>query len=244
MNALRHDGYANRTDAITASILEEDPDDVEALIDAIVDELDPQTPFEQITAETVAARILNRMRVDRLTAPLAEGVAPIRGRSIIPDSHQFQYQYGVSLHIALDAIEGDTDADCKIDWSLLLACLQVLEPGGRGFDSVQSWPDGMTRLPLTVAEWKATGARLIEECFGDYIEAREFAVSKIQLYQDLADVEARDERAAQAKQLLEHFERTTQLGDRVDRSVTRAIDAYRDACANRPDTPPVHPEED
>lgn len=76
-NALTHGGYALRVDAITASIPGEAPDEVQALIDAIIDELDPLTPLEEMAASTVATRILNRMRVDRLTAPLAEGVAPI-----------------------------------------------------------------------------------------------------------------------------------------------------------------------
>jgi hypothetical protein len=244
-NALKHGGYATRVDAITASILGEAPDEVQALIDAIVDELDPHTPLEQMTAETVAARILNRMRVDRLTAPLAEGVAPVGGPSISPDSHFYQYQYGVLLNIALDALDGDdADADCKIDWGFLIASLRVLEPGGHGFDERQTLPDGTTRPPQTVAEWKASCALLIDRCFENRAEAREFAVFKIRFFRDLADAEARAERAKQAQQLLEHFERTTQLSDRVDRSVTKALDAYRDICANRPDTPPAEHEED
>jgi hypothetical protein len=57
-------------------------------------------------------------------------------------------------------------------------------------------------------------------------------------YRDDALAEGRAERAEQAQRLLDHFERTTQLGDRVDRSVTKALDAYNKLRASRPDTPP------
>ena len=140
-NALRHGGFA-RADVITASILGEDHDEVQALIDAIVDELDPQTPLEQIAANTVATRILNRTRVDRLTAPLAEGTAPVGGRSIDIGSKRFQYGYAADLYFALDSLERDSedDSDAEFDWSWLFNRLRTLRSSGPGFDIVQSSP--------------------------------------------------------------------------------------------------------
>jgi hypothetical protein len=240
-NALTHGCYATRTDAITAGILGEDLGEVETLLDAIVDELDPQTPLEQIAAETVACRILNRARVDRLTAPIAEGVAPIGGRSVDLDSAQFQYRLGVDLNTALDVLDGDSDH--PVDWPWLIDRVRFIEPAGRGFDVTQTWPDGQTRPPLTVAEWKSTCARLLEQCFDDLANTRDAAVSKIALFKDLADAEERAVRAAQAQQLLEHFERTTHLGDRVDRSFTKALDTYRSIRANRLDPSTNEPAE-
>jgi hypothetical protein len=234
-NALRHGGYA-RANAITASVLDEDPQEIDTLIDAIVEELDPGTPMESIAAHNVANRILNQMRVDRLTAPLAEGTDPEGNWEIFVDGYRFKYQYGLDLDAALAAIDGK-DIPSGFDWVWLIRRIQILEARGEWIEFVQTWPDGSTRLPQSLEEWIATASAAIHRNFEDLEEAQERA-DQMLMYRDEALAEERAERAEQAQRLLDHFERTTQLGDRVDRSVTKALDAYNKLRANRPDNPP------
>lgn len=119
-NALRHGAFA-RVDAITASVLGEDPAEIDALVAAIVDELDPQTTLESASAHTVATRIVNRARVDRLTGPLAEGAAPEIRWETFPECARYQYQYGVDLAAALELFERTTQLGDRVDRSVAKA---------------------------------------------------------------------------------------------------------------------------
>jgi hypothetical protein len=231
-NALQHGAFALHADAISASILREDPDEIRYLVEAIVDELDPQTPLEQVAAQTVANRILGRMRVERLDVPLTEGVALDPEDRYDLDSDRLHYRVAVQFSAALDVIE--RDADLRVEWGWLFSILRVIGWDIGWFDLDQTWPDGTTRPPQTKAECHVRFHGLIDTCFDSVEDAREFVDCKMLWHREGAVIEQRVEGSLQAQQILEHYERTTQLNDRVDRSVTRALDSYRDLIADRP----------
>lgn len=231
-NALQHGAFALQADAISASILREDPDEIRDLVEAIVNELDPRTPLEQVAAQTVATRILGRMRVERLDVPLTEGVALEPEDRNDLDSDRFHYRVAVEFGAALDVIEHN--ADDGIDWGWLFNMLHAVGWYRGFFDLEQTWPDGTTRTPQTRAECQVTLQRLIDTRFDGIEGAREVADRESLMHYDGAIIEQRSERSVQAQQILEHYERTTQLNDRVDRSVSRALDSYRDLITDRP----------
>jgi hypothetical protein len=225
LNAMRHGGYA-RADTITSSVLGENAGEVEAMIDAIVTELDPVTSMELIAAHQVAARVLNQIRVDRLIAPLAEGTVHDTGTRVLDDSATFWHRYGTDLAIVLDALDG-ADVPVDFDWYWLVQRIDILERPGDPIEIVQTWPDGTTRAPESTEEWLATTSAAIHRRFAGLDDARD-RVDEMDGYRDHALAEQRAERAAQAQQMLEQFERAAQLGDRVDRRAARALEGYHE----------------
>jgi hypothetical protein len=230
-NALKHGAFATRADAISASILQEDPTEVYELVDAIINELDPLTPLEQIAAQTVANRILARMRVERLDVPLTEGVVPEDEDIIDLDSHEFRFRLATEFSAALFNIEHETP--CGVDWGWLLSVIRFFSEHGAHFDLEQTWPDGTHRVPRTEHECCVVLQRFIDANFGDIAHAREHVDDQLNMHQAGAEAAQRVKRSQQAQLILKHYERTTQLTDRVDRSVTRAIDNYRNLIADR-----------
>jgi hypothetical protein len=220
-NALDHGAYSDRHDPITASILREDPDEIEELIEAIISELDPQTPLEQVGAQTVATRVLNRIRVDRLTAPLMDGCELSDVAQFSIGTARNEVEFAQRLSAALDVLEERSEA--SIHWTqMVFDLLEHVHPE-RPFSLSQVWPDGEERGPDTIEEWKSKFDELIKSSFDSIEEARSFAVYRYSSSYDHAVAEERTARSMQAKQLLEEFERTTRLNDHVDRGFDRAM---------------------
>ena len=228
-NALRHGGYATRSDAITASILREDPDEVAGLIDAVVTELDPQTPLEDAAANTVATRVLNRARIDRLTAPLIEA-AETELDDTVEGTAPNEVRVGRDILRALDALANPADRDgdywLNFDWARLYWDVPYMADAGHYFQIEHSWNDGELCWPRTIEECFERFEALLIDTHGSCEQARETAQNQVNLYSYRADSEIREDRAAQARQILDEFDRTTQLADRVDRGVDRALNSY------------------
>ena len=223
-NSLKHGAYSGRQDVITSSILEEDPEEVMALLEDIIDELDPQTALEAAAAHTVAARVLNRLRANRLLAPLAHGVAPAYDNRFTIGTARNEVRVGEETLRAIDVIEGNLDE--PVDWlRLLIDLVRVVTPT-TPFDLMQTWPDGERRAPDTEDEWRFKFEDLMLTSFSDYDEARAFAAGQIRRHAPDASAEHRAERAAQAQHLLQDFERTTRIADHVDRGFDRAMASF------------------
>lgn len=223
-NSLKHGSYSGCHDIITSSILEEDPEEVIALVTDIIDELDPQTALEAAAAHTVAVRVLNRVRANRLLAPLAHGVAPAYDDRYTIGTARNEVRVGDETLRAIDVIEGIVDE--PVDWLRLLIDLVRIVTPATPFDLMQTWPNGERRAPDTEDEWRFKFEDLMLTSFVDYDEARAFASRWIGRHAPDASVERRAERAAQAQQLLHDFERTTRIADHVDRGFDRAMASF------------------
>lgn len=223
-NSLKHGAYSGLQDVITSSILQEDPEEVMALLEDIIDELDPQTALEAAAAHTVAARVLNRLRANRLLAPLAHGVAPAYDARYTIGTARNEVRVGEETLRAIDVIEGIIDE--PVDWLRLLFDLVRIVTPTTPFDMMQTWPDGERRAPDTEDEWRFKFEDLMLTSFSDYDDARAFAAGQIRRHAPDAKAEHCAERAAQAQQLLHDFERTTRIADHVDRGFDRAMASF------------------
>lgn len=244
-NAIRHGAYSTRHDSISASILQEDPDEVLALIQDIYDELEPQTALEAAAVDTVATRVLNRVRVNRLTTPLANGVAPAYDDWYTIGTARYAVRVGREMLHALDVV--DKRSDEPVDWDrLIFDVSRIVTPKIR-FNLEQTWPNGERRTPETEDEWRFKFYDLVLTSFDDYDEARQFANTWIGRHASAANSDSRQEAASQARQLLEDFERTIRIGNHVDRSVDRAMasfDAIRDRSGSDNPIPRNEPNPD
>jgi hypothetical protein len=223
-NSLKHGAYSGRQDIITSSILAEDPEEVIELVTDIIDELDPQTALEAAAAHTVALRVLNRLRANRLLAPLAHGVAPAYDNRYTIGTARNEVRVGEETLRAIDVIEGIIDE--PVDWLRLIIDLNRIVTPATPFDLMQTWPNGERRAPVTEDEWRFKFEDLMLTSFADYDEARTFASSWSHRHAPDASVEHRAEEATQARQLLEDFERTTRIADHVDRGFDRAMASF------------------
>lgn len=223
-NAVKHGAYATRHDNITASILEEDPEEVLALIQDIYDELEPRTALEAAAVATVATRALNRVRLARLTAPLANGVAPTDDDWFTVGTARNEVRVGREMLDALDVVEGCSDE--PIGWMRLILDVSRIVTPKIPFSLLQTWPNGERRAPESEEEWMFKFDGLVLTSFEHYDEAREFAFSWIGRHTARANAETREEQATQARQLLEDFERTVRIADHVDRGFDRALASF------------------
>ncbi|MDA3033076.1 MAG: hypothetical protein O3B90_12255 [Actinomycetota bacterium] len=182
------------------------------------------TALEAVAANTVAARVLNRVRVNRLTAPLANGVAPVYDDSYTVGTARNQVRVGQEMLHALDVLEGFSDG--PVGWMRLILDVGSIVNPKIPFNLKQVWPNGETRPPESDNEWQFKFDDLIGTSFEDYDEARQFANAWIGRHVAAANAETRAEQATQARQLLEDFERTIRIADHVDRGVDRAIASF------------------
>ena len=71
MNSLKHSAFLSECTNISATILNENAEDVQLLFDALVEDLDPQTVLELTQAQAIAHQIVNQQRVGRLSGTVA-----------------------------------------------------------------------------------------------------------------------------------------------------------------------------
>ena len=110
-NALKHGVYSRRHDAVTAEVLNENPDEIEALIESILGELDPETVVETAVARSIADRILAENRVSRLEAPVMNDCdMTMAERDKVGDGRD-EVAFGESLLAAIDVVESP-DGEC------------------------------------------------------------------------------------------------------------------------------------
>ena len=63
LNAVKHGAFLSHNDHISATILQESPEEIDELYEAIVDDLDPQTALEATQAQAIAQQIINQQRL-------------------------------------------------------------------------------------------------------------------------------------------------------------------------------------
>jgi hypothetical protein len=223
-NALRHGVYSTRHDSISASILEEDPDEVLSLLQDVYDELKPRTALEAVAVDTVATRVLNRVRVNRLTSPLASGAAPTDDDWYTVGTARNEVRVAREMLHAIDVMEERSDG--PVGWMRLIFDVSRIVSPKIPFTPMQTWPNGELRPPETEDEWRFKFDDLVRTSFEDYDEARQFANAWIGRHAAEANAETRQEEANQARKLLEDFERIMRIADHVDRGFDRSMASF------------------
>lgn len=237
MNALRHGAYLENYGYVSATILEEHPDELEALLHALVDDLDPTTALEYTQAVAVAQKIVNQHRVDRLTVSLADcqelGVE--ENTSLGP--HRADLEFWRQIAEAIGVIE--MGVETSIYAEPLARELHRRQPRNPNLEN--RFRDGTVREAATEEEWREVLIGMLHAIFGPTEEALQMVWAIRCTIQPDADREQRTAAGIEAARLLEVFGQANDLQDRVQRAVARQLKAYWDLKAQSP-SPSTEPD--
>jgi hypothetical protein len=223
MNAMKHGGYVEQYGSIAATILKEDHDVVQTLIDALVEDLDPATPVEYMQAQSIAQKIVSQQRIDRLAYPLAtsQEFGPLE-RVDLDGPDQESHAFWGDIDAAMDVLEGRVQG--KVESEQLALELSRRAPGSGS--QVNRYSDDRFREPASDLEWDAKLVSLVRGLVG----AGDTGLGIINRFKQLAaDSALREERTVagiEAKRLLEQFRDLTDVQDRVQRMLARDLKAY------------------
>ena len=225
MNAIKHGGYTLQYDPIAATILEENHDAVQTLMEALIEDLEPTTPMEYVLAQSVAHKIVGQQRVDRLASPLASSLELDQvTRDTLEGGSRGVLLFWQRIANALEALEGR--ADQEIQSEQLAREFHRRVPTSKPLKSRYS--DDSVREPATEREWDAKLASMIRGLVGD----GDIGVNMLVEFQGLAweDVLRQERTAAgiEARMLLDQFRDLTNVQDRVQRSVSHQLKIYWD----------------
>lgn len=246
-NAITHGGYVGQVDPIRSQLLGEDPDTTQAVVDGILEALDPRNGLEFTAAMSVATRTIGQMRVNRLLAPLVDGIEATTVYDLEHLEAGAAAEFARSALVALQVAEGN-DTGTEVNWRYLTHGVQhrIFSDGKIKRLKFRD-PDGTVRDATTNDELVADFLHVVDQQFTSRDEARDYLTS--QYHQSLAVVDHQNlkVRQAQAERILTEFERTTPLFERTDRGVARALKTYesiRDRFPHQPQQDTPHPVED
>lgn len=225
-NALRHGGYGGRVDSITSEILGEDPEETQAIVNGILDALDPTNLLEFTAALSVATRTIGRLRVDRLVAPLIEGTqlrtAETYELQVARDNANWARQSLAALDIA-DGDGGDT-----LPWQNLEQGLRLHVYANDPLKSLKFRDaDGTKRYARTAKEHQQVFLHTLDQLFVSRDEARQYLTGTLHDFQTALDEVTRQVRYVVADRMYEGFDRTTKLQDLNGRGVANELRTYQ-----------------
>jgi len=228
LNASTHGVYA-RVDSVTATILQEDPTQITALVNAIVADLAPRSALERSSARNLAERVVGQSRASRLSAPAING-----GRLTAMESAQFglsrqELSFTLELLVAMDVVEGSRVAN--VDWFRLIWYFRSDLQLERPFHFESAWDDGEPRAPETEAEWLITFRRFLLAAFDDLDDARAFGEERIRHHALAAEVETHQADGAEVARILDKLTRVLDVQTRADRGLAQAFDFWKKARA-------------
>jgi hypothetical protein len=164
MNAIKHGGYVEQHGSIAATILKEDHDVVQTIIDALVEDLDPATTVEYMQAQSIAQKIVSQQRIDRLAYPLASSqeLAPLE-RIDLGGSDQERHAFWGNIGAAMDVLEGRVEGKAKSEQ----LALELSRRAPRAGSLTNRYGDGSIREPATDLEGDAKLVSLVRGLVGD-----------------------------------------------------------------------------
>ena len=233
MNALRHGGYLENHNHISTTILEEHPDELEALLQALVDDLDPTTALEYSQAVAVAQKIINQHRVDRLTVSLADCQELGLEENALLGPHRADLEFWRQVAEAIGVIE--MGGKTSINAEAVARELHRRHPQNPNLEN--NFKDGTIREAATEEEWREVLLGMIHAIFGPTEEALHMVWMIRSTIQPDADREQRTAAGIEAARLLAVFGQANDLQDRVQRAVARQLKAYWDLKAHNPGQP-------
>jgi len=222
LNALDHGGYLTDYDHISAGILAEDPTAVTDLFEQLVEELEPVGVLEQMRAESIAQKIINQDRVDRLATRLASAIEVDDHTNKLIGPQREQLAFWESVRLAVRVLEGEDVA--LVNFEDLARGVHARVPGSPPLEA--AYPDGKKRLPVTDDEWKATFRRVLAAHFGEGKGSLIALSLFVRKWRTGAEHEERIAAGIEARQLLDQFRDYTDVQDRVQRAITRDLKAY------------------
>ena len=232
MNSLKVGAYLSENDHISATLLSENAEQVQELLDAIVEDLDPHTVLEATQARAIAQKILNQQRIDRLAPHLASAEEHPVDDSPTPRqlemAEEFWRQVIHTISFRGEPAEPDMDyADIAkafyIEHRNKLGPLRpAINPQLTGDASVEAWRDELCRLADIV--------------YDSHDDARaQTSALRIQ-HGRAADRLYREIAGGEARRLVNAFDKALNLQDRVGRMIARDLKTYRELQASRPHT--------
>lgn len=229
MNALKHGGYLEHNDHVTATFLREDEEAIAELRDAIVADLDPQTVIEEMQARAIAQKMLNQYRVDRLAPHLASDHEPpstggptadeleVSEASLCMLVNTFTFRdEPAEPHMRYDEI---AKAFHDVHRKRLGPLPPVVDPDLEGVKALHAWRELVCEMVIRI--------------YGDYDTARSKIMAQREHQLREADRLRREIAGSEARRLVQSFSTINDLQDRVGRMITRDLKAYRDLQADR-----------
>lgn len=224
MNAIRHGGYLQVADPISATFLCENPDELRDLYDAVIEDLAPTSTLQCTQAAAIAQQIINQARVAKLTAAAASGeeLAPDDDRLIgrARDEHWYwehlSWTLGNRHETAHHAIPyGDVACEIRKRHPEVDFGPQPSIPVAMPFDEA-----------LEVS--RAEVLRLSEKVYGSAEAAFHSMMVVRHQVEPHAERETRIAHGIEAKRLIASFDKTNALQERISRMIARDLKNYRD----------------
>jgi hypothetical protein len=235
LNPIRHGGYLSINDHISATLLGEDEDLVATLRNAIVADLAPRTTLESTQAYEIAEMIIGQRRISKLTAPVASAdeISSEEAERLASYRILAQFWRQISEVVAHDHAPAEPSPTSYRD---LVTVLRQFVKQDRLLSASQIGkrpPDGSDS-----AAWCKEIRRLASVYFdGDDVIDQVF--DEADKHQDTAAREERRLAGIESRRLLETFDKTTSLQDRIARRINRQLTAYRELQAShRPNLEP------
>ncbi len=233
---MTHGVFATSSHPIGAGDFAEDPAEIQAYIDGILDGLAPRDNAERAQAQFVANAYLREQRLVRLEATVlasAGSVPPSEQRRLVEERREVQ-EYWDGCEDLRRALTGlDHDPDCQ----KLVRFIEKRQSAAR--DAIERlWRDG---LPDTLEDWSDALKALIREVWGpddsggiEWIEREQTAASH-----ELGVLEGRA-LGNGAERGLQVVDRVTVYSMRISLVLERALREYHRLQA-RPLAPPASP---
>ena len=228
MNALKHGSYLHHADSITAGLLDEDPNEVEDLCHAIIDDLAPSSTLQYTQAAQIAQQIINQQRVHGLTSHLAEGESV--GTSLDELVGTVRHEHHVYEHLTWAVGTRDQPAAFELSY-LHLAQVLHAKHSHLGIDPPMHDRDATDPLEADRAEL----LRIVKAVYGSLDKAFDKLWDRRDQLAPQAAAETRMVRGIEANRLLKTLEGATNLHNRVAVSIARDLKAYRELKSLEPD---------
>jgi hypothetical protein len=222
MNALRHGGYLQVSSPIAATILGDECDGVEQLLEELVDDLDPNSPVELAQATGHAQQLINSLRVHRLAGWLVEGAENSEADNAQLESARNDLLFWEAL---LEVVgQHHEPALDHIPYERIARGLYE-----RARDKTTIAKPQVAEFPGTDASlegWKAEVFRLVEAIIGPLEQATRVINLKCCELDDAVEREKRRSGGIEARRLLQALDELTKVTERVDRGITRSLKTY------------------
>lgn len=220
MNGLKHGAFLAGDDEITATLLKEDYDDLQALHEALIDDLSPASTVQYALAEHIAQTIINQLRLRKLTTALVDGQALDDDEVAVVGQDHLRLDYVRELGRAIASRHRDVDPDIRY---MFLAGVEYTRVNKSKIPPPKVDPE-------VGNPWEAARRelfRILEVIYGSLDAAFDDCWNKVKSLEVSADDEERKIRAIEAQRLIGTFDKVSSLSDRVARSIARSLKEYR-----------------
>lgn len=225
LNSLTHGGYARGDIAISRGVFKEDPDELEAMLNAVAQSLDPRDEIEWQQARHIAGLFNRRNRVDRFENhavahdSMHEHLGKLEG---LAETHE---QIAATAGLMSDALSDRHAQADAYPWEAFARFTLNLKNDGNQLWVKDLWSED--RVPASSEEWRSVTKTLLKHLLGNLEAGEDWVLDLYSEHMDQASMRRAEAAEAAASRILNGLlEKTVRLSGTLGRQITQAVHLY------------------